>query len=89
MTLPTSKFNKNDHVWFYNDWYGPKFLEGTINVVHRWQNGLGIFYLVHHINQDGTTSEYEVHENDIYFTKEDAGTAIFEENGTPVEPYAN
>jgi len=60
MTLPTSKFNKSDHVWFYNDWHGPKFLEGTINVVHRWENGLGIFYLVNHINQDGTTSEYEV-----------------------------
>ena len=83
MKLPSSKFEANENVWFYNDWEGPRFLEGVITSVARWENGNGIFYAINHINAAGEPYDYDVNEKDIYRTQAEVGEAIFVSNGTP------
>lgn len=88
----TSKFDKGQTVWFFNNIgggaenSGAKFLEGTINEVQSWDQWVGFRYNVSHINANGSTMSYMAEERNMYKTKEEVLENLFEENGTPATP---
>ena len=86
----TSKFDKGQTVWFFNNMggntEGAKFLEGTISEVQSWDQWGGFRYNVSHTDANGSTMNYNAEERNMYKTKDEVLANLFEENGTPTTP---
>ena len=81
----TVKFNVGDNVWFFEQ-NQVKFFEGTINDVQSWDKWSGFRYDVQHISPNGEQMSFNIEEKNLYASKNEILTNLFEENGTAQTP---
>lgn len=77
----TSKYDGNEKIWFFEDFSVPKFYEGTIVRIERWDAASGWKYYIEHITPDGILTKHIVDESRIYDTKKQITDSLFEPNG--------
>lgn len=80
-----SKYDGGEKIWFFENYNFPRFLEGTIVRIERWDSMGGWKYYVEHITPEGVLTKHIVDEGYIYDTKKQISDSIFEPNGTLVE----
>ena len=79
----TSKFNEGDTVWFFEQGQ-VKFMEGTISSINSWDKWSGFRYEIQHVSPNGDQMMYNPEEKNIFASKNEILSNLFEENGTPV-----
>ena len=78
----TSKFNEGDTVWFFESGQ-VKFMEGVVRSINSWDKWSAFHYEIEHIDQSGNSMMYGSEEKNLFASKNEVLTNIFEENGTP------
>lgn len=81
-----SKYDGGEKIWFFENFREPKFYEGTISRIERWDSTSGWKYYIEHITPEGIVSKHIVDEDNIFDTKKQITDNLFEANGKLADP---